>query len=66
MTEHPVTSKGQETKRKEKLRSAGMARLFFQYVLKRSQQQHTLKVWGRSQQNTRREDHTAASDLLWE
>lgn len=52
MTERPETSKGRETKRKEKLRSAGMARLFFQYVLKRSQQQHTLKVWGRSQQNT--------------
>lgn len=28
-----------------------MARLGFQYVLKSSQQQHTLEVWGRSQQN---------------
>lgn len=51
MTEHPGTSRGQKTKRKEKLRSADMARLGFQYVLKSSQQQHTLEVWGRSQQN---------------
>lgn len=40
MTGHLETSK--EQKRKEKLRSADMARLDFQYVLKSSQQQHTL------------------------